>query len=274
MKVSTEPISAELFAKGLRSRRFGRAFYSFSEVTSTNDIAGDLIRKGTPSGTLVLAESQTKGRGRQGRQWTTSSGKALAFSLVLYPQARPDKIPGITLAAAVGVALTLESYGLQPGIKWPNDILLGGKKLCGILTEMGPRRDNRPSVILGIGINLNQSARDLPAEIRALATSFYRASGKKVDRVEFLQELMKNLEKTCGWWDEGKFARVLKEWRKRSVTLGQKVLVENGVGSFEGQVKDIDEHGFLLVTDKDGLSQKVLSGDVVLLKKRDIKGRS
>jgi BirA family biotin operon repressor/biotin-[acetyl-CoA-carboxylase] ligase len=262
-----EPLSAEIFAKGLKTRSFGRNFYSFSEVTSTNDVAAELIRKGLPEGTLIIAEAQTKGRGRQGRRWTTSSGKALAFSLVLYPRVNPDKIPGITLAAAVGVALTLEEYGLEPGIKWPNDILLGGKKLSGILTEMGPRRDNRPSVILGIGINLNQKVSDFPNEIRTLATSFYRASGKRVDRAEFLRKLMKNLEKSYGWWNKGSFARVLKEWRKRSVTLGQKVRVENGSDSFEGLVTDMDADGFLRVLEDSGKFRKVLSGDVILLKK-------
>jgi BirA family biotin operon repressor/biotin-[acetyl-CoA-carboxylase] ligase len=262
-----EPISPELFSKGLKTRTFGKTFYSFSEVTSTNDVAAELIRKGTPEGTLVTAEAQTQGRGRQGRRWTTSQGKALAFSLVLYPKVRPDKIPGLTLAAAVGVALTLEEYGLKPSIKWPNDILLKGKKLCGILTEMGPRRDNRHSVILGIGINLNQKASEFPTEIRASATSFRRVSGKQVDRTDFLRRLMRQLEKVCGWWDQGSFRKVLKEWRKRSVTLGAQVRVEVGNGSFEGKVSRIDADGFLWVLDKTGLSQKVLSGDVILLKK-------
>jgi BirA family biotin operon repressor/biotin-[acetyl-CoA-carboxylase] ligase len=262
-----ELISSELFLKGLKTRSFGKTFYSFSEVTSTNDVAADLVRKGTPKGTLVIAEAQTQGRGRQGRRWTTSQGKALAFSLVIYPPGRPDKIPGLTLAAAVGVALTLEEYGVKPGIKWPNDILLNGKKLCGILTEMGPRRDNRPSVILGIGINLNQKASEFPVEIRELATSLYRVSRKQIDRTEFLRRLMWNLEKVCGWWDQGSFPKVLKEWRKRSVTLGAQVRVESGKSSFEGKVSDIDADGFLWVLDRTGRSQKVLSGDVILLKK-------
>jgi BirA family biotin operon repressor/biotin-[acetyl-CoA-carboxylase] ligase len=166
------------------------------------------------------------------------------------------------------VAQTLEGYGLKPKIKWPNDLLLGGKKICGILTEMGLRHDNRQSVILGIGINLNQRAGDFPLPIRSLATSVLRASGRRVDRVEFLQKLMKQLETVYGWMNKKKFSRVLAEWRKRSVTLGQRVKVTQGHKHFDGQVVDIDSHGFLLVRRETGRVETVHSGDIEILKNR------
>lgn len=268
------PITPEKFWKGLKAKSFGCSFYSFSEVTSTNDIASELIGKGAPEGTLVTAEAQTKGRGRQGRVWTTSQGKALAFSLVLKPKMEIRQIPGITLAAAVAVAQTLEAYGLKPKIKWPNDVLLKDKKVCGILTEMGPRYDNRLSVILGIGINLNQTALEFPVKIRSLASSVYRASGRRVDRIEFLQKLMLKLETVYGWMNEKKFSRVLDEWRRRSVTLGQWVRVKEGSKKFEGQVVDIDPRGFLLVRRDKGQTETVLSGDIEILKSKVIKRRS
>lgn len=261
-----QPIPAKLFWKGLKTKKLGRSFYSFSEVTSTNDVAVLLTKNDAPEGTLVTAEAQTKGRGRQGRVWTTSQGKALAFSLVLKPKVLVQEIPGITLAAAVAVAQTLEGYGLKPQIKWPNDLLLKGKKVCGILTEMGPQHDNRLSVILGIGINLNQRAGDFPLPIRPLATSVWRASGRRVDRIEFLQKLMGKLETVYGWMNQKKFSKVLVEWRKRSVTLGQWIKVTQGHHHFEGQVVDVDAQGFLLVCLETGRIETVHSGDVEILK--------
>lgn len=263
-----QPIPAKLFWKGLKTKKFGRSFYSFSEVTSTNDVASLLIRNDAPEGTLVTAEAQTKGRGRQGRVWTTSQGKALAFSLVLKPKVSVQEIPGITLAAAVAVAQTLEEYGLKAQIKWPNDLLLKGKKVCGILTEMGPKHDKMQTVILGIGVNLNQAAKDFPAEIRSLATSVFRSSGKHVDRVVFLQKLMKRFETVYGWINQKQFSKVLIEWRERSVTLGQKVKVTQATKSFEARVVDVDSRGFLLVKDQAGKVQTILSGDIEILKSK------
>src|SRR5665213_1454049 len=263
---TVSPISPEAFWKGLKAKSFGQSFYSFSEVTSTNDTASELIVKGAPEGTLVTAEAQTKGRGRQERVWTTSMGKALAFSLILKPKMDIRQIPGITLAAAVAVAQTLEGYGLKPQIKWPNDVLLKGGKVCGILTEMGPRYDNRLSVILGIGINLNQKAGDFPLAIRPLATSVLRASGRKVDRIEFLQKLMFRLETVYGLMNQKRFAKVLAEWRKRSVTLGQWVRVTEGSKKFEGKVADVDANGFLLVRREKGKVERVVSGDIEIKK--------
>ncbi|SRR5665213_1133547 len=265
---TVSPISPEAFWKGLKAKSFGQSFYSFSEVTSTNDTASELIVKGAPEGTLVTAEAQTKGRGRQERVWTTSMGKALAFSLILKPKMDIRQVPGLTLAAVVAVAQTLEGYGLKPQIKWPNDLLLKGKKVCGILTEMGPKYDNRLSVILGIGINLNEVTKDFPLAIRSLATSAYRASGRRVDRIEFLQKLMFRLETVYGWMNTKKFSRVLSEWRKRSVTLGQFVRVTEGNRNFEGQVVDVDLNGFLLVRREKGKTETVLSGDIEILKSK------
>jgi BirA family biotin operon repressor/biotin-[acetyl-CoA-carboxylase] ligase len=214
-----------------------------------------------------MAEVQTKGRGRQGRVWTTSQGKALAFSLVLKPKLDIQQIPGITLAAAVAVAQTLEAYGLKPEIKWPNDVLLKSKKVCGILTEMGPKHDNRLSVILGIGINLNQRTGDFPLPIRSLATSVLRISGRKVDRIEFLQKLMRKLETVYGLINKKRFSKVLDEWRKRFVTLSREVKVTQGRKSFEGYIVDVDVDGFLLVVRRGtGNIERVLSGDIEILK--------
>jgi len=250
--------------KGLKTKSFGRPLYCFETTGSTNDVALELARAGAGEGTTVSAEVQTRGRGRQGRKWLQVKGKGLAFSIVLWP--RPSEAAGITLAAAVAVARVLEALGLRPEIKWPNDILLSGKKVCGILTETGDKRDNGSPVILGVGINLNHSTKDLPADLRGIATSLYRANGRKVDRIRFFRRLLLELEEVHGWVAERRFPRVLSEWRKRAKVLGRQVKVQQGHHVLYGQALDLDETGALLVRNDQGMVEKVTSGDVAMLK--------
>jgi len=250
--------------KGLKTRSFGRPLYCFGTTTSTNDLALELARAGATEGTTVAAEVQTKGRGRQGRKWLQVKGKGLAFSIVLWPD--PSEAAGITLAAAVAVARTCEASGLRPEIKWPNDILLSGKKVCGILTETGDKGDNGSPVVLGVGINLNHSAKDFPADLRGIATSLYRAGGRKVDREKFFGRLLLELEGVYGWVADRKFPKVLLEWKKRAKCLGHQVKVQQGHHVFYGQVLDIDGTGALLVRNDHGMVEKVTSGDVTMLR--------
>ena len=125
-------MTPEAIQKGLRTRSFGRILHCLSQVGSTNDVALHLAAQGAPEGTVVTAETQTRGRGRQGRRWSTAKGKALAFSIVLRPRIHPDELAEITLAGAVAIARAMEDYGFKPSIKWPNDLLIKGKKVCGI----------------------------------------------------------------------------------------------------------------------------------------------
>lgn len=246
----------------------------FERVTSTNDVILKLAEAGCLEGTVVTAEFQTRGRGRQGRRWVQTREKALAFSLLLRPKLHPDELSEITLAASVAVAKTLENFKFKPQIKWPNDLLLGGRKVCGILTELGPKKDKMTPVILGIGINLNQTTKDFPRELRGTATSLYRFSGRRVERVRFLQILLFQLEETFHWVTDRNFSKVLTEWRKRSATLGQQVKVTQAHHLFYGQVADIDEKGALLVRNDVGIMERVTSGDVEVLlpepKKRNL----
>jgi BirA family biotin operon repressor/biotin-[acetyl-CoA-carboxylase] ligase len=258
-------LKPEAILKGLKTKTFGRSLLCLEKVSSTNDVILKLAEEGCSEGTVVLSESQTKGRGRQGRHWTSSEGKSLAFSVLLRPSLKADELPEITLAAAVAVAKTIELFRMRPQIKWPNDLLLGGQKVCGILTEMGPKKDKMPSVVLGIGINLNQSTKDFPKELRQTATSFYRFSGRKIDRVRLFQRLMHHLEETYQWVVERRFSKVLSEWRKRSVTLNQQVKVSQGHHVFHGQVLDLDEKGALLVRNDLGMIERVTSGDVEIM---------
>lgn len=260
-----KPLQAQEIQKGLKTKSFGRSLLCLGHVTSTNDVLMKLAGQAASEGTVVSAETQTHGRGRQGRRWTTSEGKALAFSLLLRPHLRADELPEITLAAAVAVAKTLEDFRFRPKIKWPNDVLLEGKKVCGILTEMAPKKDKMTGVVLGIGINLNQNPADFPGEIRTSATSLYRHSGRKVHRGRFFQELLLRLEESYQWVVERRYSKVLAEWRRRSATLGRQAKITQGHHVFYGQVLDLDEKGALLVRNDLGMVERVTSGDVETL---------
>ncbi len=235
------------------------------KASSTNDVALHLAVQGASEGTVVTADEQIKGRGRYGRRWVSTHGKSLAFSIILRPKLHADELPEITLAASVALAKAFESYRLKPLIKWPNDVLLKGGKVCGILTETGPKKDKMPSVILGIGINLNQQSWDFPKELRKTATSFYRSSGRKVEPVEFFRRVLLCLEETYHWVAERRFSKVLFEWRKRAATLGHQVKVAQAGRVFYGQAIDVDEKGALWVRNDTGIVEKVVSGDVEML---------
>lgn len=226
----------------------------------------ELAKEGCAEGTVAVAELQTKGRGRQGRTWASSAGKSLTFSLLLRPRLSAGELPMITLAAAVAVARTLESFRLKPRIKWPNDILMGGKKICGILTEMGPGKDRILSMVLGIGINVNQGSGDLPRELRGISTSLYRVSGRKIDRERLLGKLLLDLEETYRWVMEKRLSKLLGEWRKRALPMGAQVKVTQGRHVFYGQTLDLDEKGSLLVRTDSGIVERVISGDVETLR--------
>ena len=259
---SKAKLTPEAVLAGLKTRLFGRSLLCLDKTTSTNDVLLELAGQGASEGTTVTAETQTQGRGRQGRGWFQAQGKGLAFSILLRPKLQPDELSEITLAAAVAVAMTLEDFGFKPRIKWPNDLLLEGRKVCGILTEMGPKKDKMTCVVLGIGVNINHGSRDFPGELKGTATSLFKISGRKIKRSKFLQKLLNHLEETYRWVSDRRFSRVLVEWRKRTVTLGKQVKVTQGHRSFYGQVTDIDEKGALLVRNDIGIIEKVTSGDV------------
>lgn len=249
---------------GIRTGRFGTVLLSFSEIDSTNRLLLDLAAQGYPEGTVAQADSQTHGRGRQGRSWITPPGRALAFSVLLRPRLRPKDLPWITLMAAVAVARALEGFRLGPGIKWPNDILLGGKKICGILTEMGPAQDNEPSVVLGIGLNVNQAHQDFPVGLRRSATSLRVATKKEWDRDRLLGALLDRLEEEYERLSKGQVARLIAEWGRRNVTLGREVRVDQGREAFLGTAVGLDRNGALVLRLKSGEVRRILSGDVAV----------
>ncbi len=230
---------------------------------STMDLAFRLGFEGAPEGTIVCAEGQTKGRGRLGRSWSSPKGKGIYASIILRPSCPPNKASQLTLLSAVALCEAVKkTCGVEPAIKWPNDLLVGNKKLSGILTELSAEMDRVRFVVIGFGINVNTPMNLLPPT----ATSLRHETHQTVSRVELLQEILRHLEKWyCILKEEG-FSKIVKRWKELSNTLGRRVRVE-GVGEYiEGQAMDIDENGSLIIRDDTGIKIKRMAGDVVFVR--------
>ena len=240
---------------------FGSDIVAYQQTASTNDVAYALAQKGAAEGTVVVAEAQTKGRGRMRRIWDSPEGMGIYASLVLRPALSPSDVGRVTIMSAVSACCTIAAYsGLAAQIKWPNDVFINGKKVCGILTEMNAEQDQVHFVVMGIGINVNTPLRALPPE----ATSLKAEGGRAFSRVELLSALLMRLESDYRLLTSGKFATITAEWRSRSLTLGKRVSFRTNHGIVEGQAMDIDERGALIVREDSGFLHHCISGDVAL----------
>src|SRR5512136_760613 len=210
----------------LNTHDLGQALHCCDEIPSTNDRARELADDGAVHGEVVVAESQTAGRGRRGRSWSSPAGRNLYLSVILRPSLPPQRAPELTLVASVAACEACRKAGVEAGIKWPNDLLVGGRKVAGILTELSAEPDVVHWVVVGIGVNLNSAPEDLPAGLRDEATSLSTERGQPVPRALFAAALLSELEQ---WLDrhaaEG-FAPIRVAWRERSVTLGREVRVD------------------------------------------------
>ncbi len=234
-----------------------------SVTESTNDDAKKLAQEGAPSGTLVIAEKQQGGRGRMGRAWNSPAG-GLWFSIVLRPELSPVDAPKLTIMSAVAVAEAItKSTEICAKIKWPNDILVNEKKVCGILTEISAEMDVINHVIIGIGINVNNN--NFPDELKDKSASLKQIKGEKVSRIEVLTSLLENLESCYEKAETEGFKEIFERWRALCINLGKKVKIIGKNESFEGTALDIDDNsGALLVKALSGKILKVVSGDVSL----------
>ena len=182
----------DLLARLGKTKIVGRDIRVFEQTTSTNDVIEKLARDGVKEGAVVFAESQTKGRGRLGRAWMSPARKGLWFSVLLRPDLRPQETTRLTVASAAALRRAIQSEtGLDPEIKWPNDILIRGKKVAGILTELSAELDRVKHVILGIGVDVNLGANEFPAELRKTATSLKIESGKAISRPELATAILR-----------------------------------------------------------------------------------
>ncbi|MHB1127650.1 MAG: biotin--[acetyl-CoA-carboxylase] ligase [Bacillota bacterium] len=249
--------------QGLNTRIFGTRVIHFKQVSSTNDAAREEAEGGALEGTVVVAESQTKGRGRLGRNWVSTFGLGLWVSIIIRPEIAPARAARLTMLSSVAVAeAILEATGLQVGIKWPNDIYFQGRKICGILTEMKAETDIVHYIILGIGINVNQEEKDFPPEIGGVATSLALCLNHPVSRVKLLQTVLQRLDQLYHEFRISGFEPVLRRWKELNITLGQPVVVNTFQDVFNGTAIDVLEDGALVVRGDDGMQRVFQSGDV------------
>ncbi|MFC4768962.1 biotin--[acetyl-CoA-carboxylase] ligase [Effusibacillus consociatus] len=256
-------VTAAEILEGLQTKRMGQHIVHLKVVDSTNVVAAKLADEGEPEGTLVISDQQTGGKGRRGRPWFSPPGTGIWMSLVLRPQLPMAHAPQLTLVAAVAVSQALtEVTGSQAGIKWPNDILFDDRKCCGILTEMNMESEEITSVILGIGINVNQVRSDFPEEIQGIATSLREITGHPIPRASVVQRILEKFETLYDQYVEnGSFACIRDQWKKQSITLGRHVSAATSRGIITGVAVDIDEMGALVVETEQG-QQKVYSADI------------
>ncbi len=242
----------------------GRRIEAHEEVGSTNTEAMRLALEGAPEGTVVLADAQSEGRGRLDRTWESPPSRNLYLSVVLRPDIPAAQASLIPLTAGVAAADVLLQY--CPGrvrLKWPNDVLVGGKKICGILTEMRTRGDRVQFLVVGIGMNLNMRKLDFPRELRETATSLQIETGGEIDRLDFAVRLFESLERWYRIFLEGDGAAIRERWLQGADCLGKRAEVVLGGTTERGTIVGLDPTGALLLEGETGVRQ-VLAGDVYI----------
>ncbi|MDI6704077.1 MAG: biotin--[acetyl-CoA-carboxylase] ligase [bacterium] len=248
----------------LSTKFIGHKIYYFKETGSTNDVARDLALASEEEGTLVIAERQTKGKGRIGRRWVSPFG-GIWMSLILRPRVSPADASRLTLLSSLAVCKSIKKVvGLPVFLKWPNDVLIGKKKVCGILTEMDSELDLINFVIVGIGINVNMDMNVFPEGLQKTATSIKEELGKDIKRIDLLKSLLEELERLYLLFTEGKFSWILKEWKGYDCIFGHDVEVATLGEIIKGRAMGVDEDGALIIKGLNGATKRILSGDVRL----------
>lgn len=256
-------IDPDTLRNRLSTRVLGHQLHLFTDVESTQDIAHELAGKGAPEGTLVIAERQNSGRGRMGRIWHSPRGKGIYMSMILKPEIPLPLTPQLTLLTAVALCRTIRKLaGVDAGIKWPNDLLIGGRKISGILLESSAEDERLINVVAGIGISVNLAEEDFPEELRKVATSLMMEAGRHIDREELIALFLTELEELYGLYQREGFSPIKSLWEALSVTLDRQVNVRTPKGNVEGTAVGIDDMGALMVRMSDGKTIKLYSGEV------------
>lgn len=253
-----DSLMAPVIARGLQTRWAGRQIVYLPSVDSTNRRARQLAAEGAPHGTLVIADEQTAGRGRRGRGWISPAGEGVFMSLILRPQSHPSEVARLSMQTALAVALAIaQTTGLDARIKWPNDIVCGGRKVCGMLLEMNADEQAVHDVVAGIGINVHQT--QFAPEIEKTASSLDLLSGQRVCRAALVRAFLEAFERAEALAAQG---ALMDAYRARSATLGQRVQVIAPAGSFTGTALAVTDSGSLIVEDEEGQRREVLAADV------------
>jgi BirA family biotin operon repressor/biotin-[acetyl-CoA-carboxylase] ligase len=257
-------IKVEKLMSLLETEYIGRETHYFQKLSSTNTAAKEQAEKGGKEGTVIISETQAQGHGRLNRPWISPRG-GVWLSIILRPEIAPEEAPKITLITSVAVARTLDRlYDLKPEVKWPNDVLVDGKKICGILTEASTSGKKVSIIVVGIGINANFTLEALPDNLRTAATTLKEVVKRNVDREKLVCALLKEFEECYELFRARKFEALLEEWRKMTVFLGKRVEIVSFGESWVGRAIDVDASGALIVELEHGERKRVLSGDVIV----------
>jgi BirA family transcriptional regulator, biotin operon repressor / biotin---[acetyl-CoA-carboxylase] ligase len=257
-------IEEEAIIGALRTRRFGKTVYAFDAIDSTNQFAKSLALRGHGEGTLVYAEHQTRGRGRWGRGWESARGKGLIFSVLLRPDPCPGGIGGLTLMASTSITQVLERHlDLRPKLRWPNDVILGGRKIAGVLTEAQRGADGVSFAVLGLGLNVSQTEADFSADLLGKAGSLETAAGRPVERLPLLAELVLQLERDYRRFRDSGLEFALNRWMRRNAILGSTVTLSTQAGEETGRVKGFHADGHLVLVGGDGKEKRFSDGEVI-----------
>jgi BirA family biotin operon repressor/biotin-[acetyl-CoA-carboxylase] ligase len=247
----------------LNTRVFGRTLHTFETIDSTNTYARSLDRNSAPHGSVVIADEQTSGRGRLQREWIAKKGMNLLFSVVLYPEFHTEKIALLPLIGSLAVADAVDAVtGLSTTCKWPNDVLIDQKKVCGMLLESTSGSGGIEKVILGIGINVNQT--DFPEGLLHKATSLRNECGKEIDRATLLASVLEELENRYEQLSHFPSGQLLNDWKLKALLFGKKITVLESEFSYTATAVDVAEDGGLIIQTEDGEKKKILAGDVSL----------
>lgn len=248
---------------GLAAGPFGENMYVYERVGSTNDVLKEMAEQGAPEGTLVIADEQTAGRGRMGRAWIAPPQSSLLISILFRPELPPQQVYRLVMACGLAVAEACEAEeGIPPvEVKWPNDLLIGGRKFTGILPESAFVGEQVAWVVVGIGVNVNQTF-EASDPLAATATSLRMVSGHEHDRVALLAHILERLNR---WHRHLPHEALLDAWRERCVTLGRRVRVETPQGVLEGLAEAVDESGMLWLRDAAGQHHHIAAGEATLL---------
>ena len=261
LEKTPDSITTEELTQCLHTQLIGRKIHHFSSLPSTNDYAKTLAKNGESEGTIVIADEQTNGRGRKQRLWI-SPKNGLWFSIILRPALPPSKAMNATMCAACALAETISTHtSLQASIKWPNDILIENKKVCGILTELSAEIDEIKYLIVGIGLNVNNT---LPKELQKISTSLKKETKKSVETLPLLASLLESFERFYVSLKNGNMDLLRKTWLTYSSTIGSTVKVNTGKDMITGNAVDLGENGELIVQTNKG-KKEIITGDISYL---------
>lgn len=260
---SPDLLSFEEVSKNLHTKYIGKNIMYFSTIDSTNNKAKELALDGSPNGTVVISEEQTLGRGRLGRNWVSPKYKGIWMSIILKPDTDPMNVPKVTQVGAAAVIKTLNELGIKATIKWPNDIVMNNKKICGILTEMSGELNKVNYVIMGIGINVNIDIEDFPEELKDIATSISHEEGRYLKRKDLVSSLLNNFEILYDEFEKEETINLsVNICRENSALIGKEVKIINRGKESIGKAVDLNDEGQLLVQYSDGKIDKIISGEV------------